>query len=260
MQVAAPRRRAVRAAARRRGRAPGRRPAPAPVNGQVTVPHSGCRAGRSVPPSSRAPGGTGRPSRPRAAGSSIVTQRALAHLDRAALGTRDGTRAPARGPARSRRSSPRRRLTAPGADEQVDVDAVRRPDHAQSRAPLPDQLAHQRHRQPGAQPAAERDRCRRRATRLAGVGEGRALVGIEGEAAHRHCAVMPPSAATTDPVMNAASSLGEEQRHARDVRDVAEPTDRVLHQRALRARGRGRRRRGRAASAPSAACRRCRGR
>ncbi len=108
--------------------------------------------------------------------------RALAHLDRAALGT-----ATERGREAEVLLEADVGLLADAhgtrSDEQVDVDAVRRPDHAKSRAPLADQLAHERHGEPGAQPAAERDGVAVRHT-ARGVGERRALVGIEGEAAH----------------------------------------------------------------------------
>ncbi len=45
----------------------------------------------------------------------------------------------------------------PGGHEQVHVDAVRRPDQVQAAPALPDEFADHRHRQPGAQAAAERD-------------------------------------------------------------------------------------------------------
>ena len=79
-----------------------------------------------------------------------------------------------------------------GADEQVDVDAVRRADEPQVAPPLAHELAHERHRLAVGQRAAERDGVAV-AHELDRLGERAPLVGPRPRA-HGHWAVMPPSA------------------------------------------------------------------
>ena len=92
-----------------------------------------------------------------------------------------------------------------GRDQQVDVDRVRRADEVQVVAARPDQGPDQRHRQPRAQAATERDDAHRTGPSAAASSSGGPLVGAEVEG--RHCAVIPPSGVITAPVTNAASSL-----------------------------------------------------
>ncbi len=108
--------------------------------------------------------------------------RALPDLQRPALG-----RAAERGRKAQILLEPDVALLADGdgadGDEQVGVDAVRRPDDPQAAPALADELADQRHGQPGREAPAEGDGG---AVRDAGDGvrERRALVGPELEARH----------------------------------------------------------------------------